>query len=194
MAPAATSPAPPEATKRERLREIIARRSFRNDRTFTLASGRTSNIFFDLKPTMLDPDGIDLLADVLLDRVEPIDAASIGGLVMGAVPIVVAAVLKSRGRNRRLQGFWVRKEQKDHGAMTLIDGHLVDGSRVIVVEDVTTTGGSAMKAIDEVRRRGCEIAAVITIVDRLEGARENLAAAGIELIALFDRNDFVRTE
>jgi orotate phosphoribosyltransferase len=189
MAHAATA-RPREVTKRERLRQIISELSFRNDRTFKLASGRTSDIFFYLKPTMLDPEGINLLADVMLDRVADIDAGYIGGLVMGAVPVVVATVLKSAERRRQLRGFWVRKEQKDHGAMNLTDGHIVDGSKVIVVDDVTTTGGSVMKAITEVRRHRCEIAAVITIVDRLEGAKENLAKEGLELIALYDRTDF----
>ena len=191
MAPATTTDDP---AKRERLRQIIKQLSFRNDRTFTLASGRTSNIFFDLKPTMLDAEGIDLIADLLLAKIKRIDAGYLGGLAMGAVPVVVAAVLKSRATPRPLRGFWVRKEQKDHGAAKRADGHLVDGSRVIIAEDVTTTGGSAMTAIAEVRQHHCEIAAVVTIVDRLEGARENLAREGIDLIALFDRNDFVRAE
>ena len=121
-----------DGTKRERLRQVIKQLSFRNDRTFTLASGRTSTIFFDLKPTMLDPEGIDLLADLLLARIAGIDADYIGGLAMGAVPVVVAAVLKSRATARPLRGFWVRKEQKDHGAAKRADGHLVDGSRVII--------------------------------------------------------------
>jgi orotate phosphoribosyltransferase len=179
------------AAKRARLVGIIKALSFRTDRTFTLASGRTSNIFFDLKPTMLDAEGIDLIADAVLERLSGIDAGYIGGLAMGAVPIVVACVLKSRATGRPLRGFWVRKEQKDHGAERRADGHLVDGSRVIIVEDVTTTGGSALQAVAEARRHGCEVAAVVTVIDRLEGAREALAREGIELRAVFDRNDFV---
>jgi orotate phosphoribosyltransferase len=180
-----------DQARRERLRQIIAERSLIRDRNFELASGRLSNFFFDLKRTMLDPEGIDLIADALVERALSRDASYIGGLAMGAVPMVVAAVLRSRSTARPLKGFWVRKEGKDHGTMNLVDGYLPEGAPVLIVEDVTTTGGSALKAIAEVRRRGCSIAAVITIVDRLEGARENLAAQGIELIALFDRNDFL---
>jgi orotate phosphoribosyltransferase len=191
MAHAAKLDLSAETTKRERLRKIIQHLSFRNDRTFTLASGRVSNIFFDLKPTMLHPEGINLLADLVLERVAKTDADYIGGLVMGAVPVVIATILKSNATDRPLRGFWVRKEQKGHGVMNLTDGPLEEGSRVVVVEDVATTGGSVMKAIDEVRKRHCKIVAVITIVDRLEGAKENLAKQGINLVALFDRDDFV---
>ena len=101
-----------------------------------------SNYYFDLKPTMLDPTGLDLLADLVLERAATLDAQCIGGLVMGAVPIVIATLLKSRGTKHPLQGFWVQKEAKDHGEQSLADGYLSDGSNVIVVEDVTTSGGS----------------------------------------------------
>jgi len=190
MAQSARVNPPVSAAKYDRLRDMIAERSFRKGDTFKLASGRASNYFFDLKPTMLDPEGIDLLADLVLERVADIDANYIGGLAMGAVPVIVAAVLKSRSTKRPLQGFWVRKEQKDHGTMNRTDGYIVDGSKVIIVDDVTTTGGSVMKAIGEARRHNCKIAAVITIVDRLEGAQENLAKEGVQLIALFTTNDF----
>lgn len=173
-----------------RLLNIIKEKSLIKDRPFRLASGKSSNYFFDLKPTMLDPEGINLLADAILQRTVNLDAKYLGGLEMGAVPIVVAATLKSFGTAHPLYGFWVRKEQKDHGILNLTDGHFVAGSRVIIVDDVTTTGGSVLKAINEVRRHNCTIAAVITIVDRLEGAKENLAAQDVELIALYTTKDF----
>lgn len=175
----------------ERLREIIADLSLLKDRTFKLASGRESGFFFDLKPTMLDPEGINLLADEVIDQATKLRADCIGGLVLGAVPIVVAAVLKSKEAGHPLKGFWVRKEAKDHGALNLTDGHLAAGSRVVIIEDVTTTGGSAMKAVAEARRQGGDVVGVITVVDRLEGARENFKKEGIDLIALFDKNDFL---
>ncbi|MBV9523124.1 MAG: orotate phosphoribosyltransferase [Alphaproteobacteria bacterium] len=183
----------PEASstaKWHRLREIIRERSFRQG-SFKLASGRTSPFFFDLKKTMLDPEGIDLLSDLVLERTAGIAAQYIGGLVMGAVPIVIGAVLKSRTTSRPLQGFWVRKEQKDHGVMNLADGYVVDGSSVIIVDDVATTGGSAMQAVKELRRRDCKIAAVLAIVDREEGAKANLDKEGLHLIALYKTSDFL---
>jgi orotate phosphoribosyltransferase len=175
---------------RERLRQIIAERSLIRGGPFRLASGRTSDYYFDLKPTMLEPEGINLIADTLLESTAAIDAHYIGGYAIGAIPIVVAAVLKSQLTRRPLKGFWVRKEQKDHGTMNLIDGYVPDGQRVIIVDDITTTGGSVMKAVNEVKRHNCEIAIVITIVDRLEGAREVLEREGLNFIALYDVRDF----
>lgn len=179
-------------SKRERLRQIIAERSFSQGEAVVLASGKSSNFYFDMKLTMLDPDGLDLLADLVLEKARDLPAAYIGGLAMGAVPVAVAVLLKSKDTNRPLQGFWVRKEAKEHGTRRLADGYLPDGSDVLIVDDVTTSGGSVLKAIEEVRSRGCKVNAVITIVDREEGAKEKLAANGVNLIALFDRGDFIR--
>jgi len=181
---------PVDRDARQKLRAIIERLSLRRDRVFKLASGRESNYFFDLKPTLLDPEGINLVADAVVREAAALGAQCIGGLAMGAVPIVIAAVLKSASTDQPLRGFWVRKEVKDHGAQSKTDGHIVPGSRVAVVEDVTTTGGSAMKAVAEARERGCEIVGVITIVDRLEGAREAFDKEGLKFIALFDTGDF----
>lgn len=192
MGQAATKPARFEQGRRhERLRQIIAEMCFSKGPTFRLASGRESNFYFNLKKAMLDPEGIELLADLILEKISDIPADYVGGLAMGAVPVIVAVVMKSRRGKRSLRGFWVRKEAKGHGTKDLTDGHLVDGSRVIIVDDVTTTGGSIMQAIDEVKRHNCEIAAAITIVDRSEGAKETLAQKGIELIALFDAKSFI---
>jgi orotate phosphoribosyltransferase len=174
---------------RETLRRLIETLSLTRG-NFTLASGRSSNYFFDLKPTMLHPDGSALLADALLARMEDLGADYVGGLVMGAVPLTVGLVMRSRASDHPLKGFWVRKEQKDHGAAKLVDGHLPDNAKVVVLEDVTTTGGSAMKAIKEVQARGGQVLALLTVIDRLEGARENLAKDGIELLSLYTTKDF----
>ena len=159
---------------------------------FVLASGATSAYFFDLKKTMLDPEGISLVADQILRCVMETGAHVVGGLAMGAVPIVVATLVKAHETGYSLHGFWVRKEQKDHGTKAKTDGYIEPGAKVVVVEDVTTKGGSAMMAVAEARERGCEVVAVVTIVDRQEGAREFLASEGIELIALYTRDQFLR--
>ena len=178
------------ADPRGRLRELIRELSLTRGQ-FKLASGRESNYFFDLKPTMLHPEGINLLADAILEKIEGLEADYIGGLAMGAVPIVAAVVMKSQSTDRSLRGFWVRKEMKDHGIVKAVDGHLAERARVVIVDDVTTTGGSVMKAVEEAKKKHCDIKAVITVVDRLEGAKENLAKQGIELIALFTTEDFL---
>lgn len=179
---------------RARLRDIIAERSFlyAPDGGFRLASGRSSKYFFNLKKTMLDPEGLDLIGDGMLALIRRDEAAFVGGLAMGAVPIVVAVVLKSRGTARPRRGFWVRKEAKDHGIRTRIDGELSSGDRAIVFEDVTTTGKSALDAVQEIRRLGASVDTVVTVVDRLEGAAGNLEKEGLALVSLFDRTDFSR--
>lgn len=176
-------------SRHERLRDLIAERSFKEGQ-FALASGKKSNVFFDLKQTMLSHEGLNLIADAVLEKIRQIDAQYIGGLAMGAVPIVIAVVMQSHRLNKPLDGFWVRKEQKDHGIRSLIDGPLVPHSRVIIVDDVTTTGESALKAVRAVREFGCEVACVLSVIDRCEGAREAVAEEGCEFVSLFDRYDF----
>lgn len=179
---------------RARLRELIHANCFKQGR-FVLASGRESTVFFDLKAILLDPEGINLVAEAVLARLRGTGVQAIGGLVMGAVPIVVATVAGSHGGAQPLTGFWVRKEPKDHGTGRLIDGPLEPGMRTVVVEDVTTTGESVLKAVRAVAAFGAEVAAILTVVDRDEGARAYLKAeTGLDLIALYDRSDFVGRE
>ena len=176
-------------TGRARLRELIAEKSFREGE-FTLASGRKSDVFINLKPTMLDPEGLNLIADLVLERLQDHDAEFIGGILMGAAPILLSVVQKSYFTSRPLRGFWVRKERKAHGMQEIIDGDPGAGDKVIVVDDVTTTGGSLLKAVDAMKSRGCDIVGVLTVVDRCEGAVEQVKKSGYDLISIFDRYDF----
>jgi orotate phosphoribosyltransferase len=177
------------ADKRERLLAIILRQSVLQGREFRLTSGRSSNFFIDLKKTMFDPEGASLLADLLLAKIKNEDVDYIGGMEAGGIPIVAALSMRS-WPERPLKGFFVRKEVKGHGTDQRIDGLLEPGSKVILFEDVTTTGGSAMHAVAQVRQCGCTVIKVISVVDRLEGAQENFQAAGIEFEPLFTRRDF----
>ena len=175
--------------ERERLREIIKNRSFRVG-DFTLSSGKKSDVFFNLKPTMLDPEGINLLADQVIDRIKGYKADYIGGLALGAVPVLISVIVKSHNTPHRIKGFWVRKEQKHHGMQQLIDGDLEPNSKVVIVDDVTTTGQSVLRAVEEAQEQGCTVSCILTVIDRCEGAKETLKDAGYELITLFDRYDF----
>lgn len=178
---------------KSRLRDLIDELSLLRSDKFELASGRSSKFYFDMKQTMLHPEGADLIASLLLDHMDRVSCRYIGGLAVGAVPIVSQAVLKSLTRNE-VFGFYVREEKKSHGTEQQIYGHLPDsasGEPVVLCDDVTTTGGSVLKAVGEVRRLGLEIRSVVTIVDRLEGAKENLARENIELAALFTKEDFL---
>ncbi len=179
---------------RRQLREIIRARSFRQGGAFTLASGRTSSIYFNLKPTMLDPDGARLVGAAVAAKARTLGATYVGGLEMGAVPIVAAAAAMSAVAGDPLRAFFVRTQAKEHGTKSLVEGlaegETLVGACVVVVEDVTTTGGSAMKAIAAIRAAGATVSDVVTILDREEGASEAFGAAGLALHPLFRKSEF----
>jgi orotate phosphoribosyltransferase len=180
---------PDPAHQKERLLAIIRQQSLLQNRDFVLVSGRSSNFFFDMKRTMFDPEGASLLADLLFDMINAEEVEYIGGLETGAIPIVAALCARS-WPEKPIKGFFVRKEIKGHGTDQRIDGLLERGSKVILFEDVTTTGGSAMQAVYQTRQFGCTILKVISVVDRLEGAENNFRAAGITFESLFTWRDF----
>lgn len=181
------------ATKRERLRRLIAEKALVKGEaeSFLLASGNVSHFFFDMKMVALDPEGANLIADLVLEALGSGNYDHVGGPELGAIPIVAAVVSKSLAR-RPISGFFVRKQPKERGTEKRIEGHLDRGARVALIEDVTTTGVSVLKAVEAVREEGCTVEKVITVVDRLEGARERLADEGIELVSLFTIDDFRR--
>jgi orotate phosphoribosyltransferase len=177
------------ADKKRELLAIIRRRSLLQNRDFTLSSGRSSNFFFDLKRTVFDPQAAPLLADLLFERIKDEAVDCIGGLETGAIPIVALLCARS-WPEKPLKGFFVRKEMKGHGTDRRIDGLLDDGARVVLFEDVTTTGASTMHAVAAARAQGCTIVKVVSVVDRLEGAAENFRKAGIAFDSLFTWRDF----
>lgn len=178
------------AEKKARLLAIIREKSFLTEGgPFRLASGGLSDYYLDMKPTMFSPEGLSLIADVLYAMVrEDRSVEAVGGLELGAVPIACAVSMRSLGE-RPLDAFVVRKERKDHGTAKKIDGNFHDGATVVLFEDVTTRGGSVMEAVNAVRARGATVAKVIAIVDRLEGAADNLRKEGIALEAAFTVRD-----
>jgi orotate phosphoribosyltransferase len=179
---------------RARLFDIIRGRSFGHGE-ITLASGRKSNFYFNLKPTMLDAEGAALLAELTLDALAAERPDYVGGLEMGAVPIAGAIAQLSFLKGKPVQAFFVRKKPKEHGAKLSIEGlapgESLKGKRVVVVEDVTTTGGSAIKAVDAVKDAGGEVVLVYTMVDREEGAAETFKSAGVPFRSLFRAAEFL---
>jgi orotate phosphoribosyltransferase len=179
---------------RKRLIEIVRARSFSTGAEMKLVSGRSSNFYFNMKPTMLDAEGAYLIATLILDSIKGEDVDLVGGLEMGAVPLASAVAVMSQTKGWPLQAFFVRKQAKEHGAKKLVEGlaptESLQGKRVVILEDVTTTGGSSMKAIEAVKAEGATVVRVITVVDRLEGAAEAYAAAGIPFSALLTVADF----
>lgn len=179
---------------RSRLIEIVNKRSFSTGGETKLVSGRSTTFYFNMKPTMLDPEGGYLIAILILDTLKGADVDLIGGLEMGAVPLAVAVAVSSQIKGWPLRAFFVRKQAKEHGAKKLVEGlapgETLQGKRIVVLEDVTTTGGSAMKAIEALKAEGAIIVRVITVVDRLEGAADTFKAAGVPFSALLTAADF----
>jgi orotate phosphoribosyltransferase len=178
-----------QAAKKQRLLELIRHRSLLQNRDFVLSSGRSSRFFFDMKRTLLDPEGAVLVADILFEMIREEDVDAVGGLETGAIPIVALVCARS-WPEKPITGFFVRKEMKGHGTDQRIDGVLEPGSRVILFEDVTTTGGSVMQAAEQAMRRDCAIVEIISIVDRLEGAADNFRVRGLAFRSLFNWRDF----
>jgi len=182
------------ANSRARLAEIIRTRSFGRGEV-TLASGRKSDFYFNLKPTMLDPEGAALLAELTYEALRAEQVDYVGGLEMGAVPLAGAIAQLSWLNGRPIAAFFVRKKPKEYGAKLAVEGlaknESLKGKRVVIVEDVTTTGGSAIKAAEAVRESGAEIAMVLTMVDREEGAADSFAAAGLPFRSLYKASEFL---
>jgi orotate phosphoribosyltransferase len=161
-----------------KLLQLLSDRSFKRG-TFRLASGGTSDYFIDGKMTEVYSEAVPLIGEVLYDRTKNLDVDAIGGLESGAIPLTTAVVFSYALHGEKMEGFWVRNKPKDHGTQKLIEGNLKPGSRVVVVDDVFTKGNSAAKAVEEVRRVGCEVVAVLALVDRLQGAADLFHELGI---------------
>lgn len=166
-----------------------------DDNAFTLASGRNSRWFFDTKPVMMHPEASHLLGELLNLRMDEMGADFVGGLELGAVPLTAIAVAMADEKSPR-RGFMVRKEPKGRGGRKTnnppgIEGSsLSAGGNIVIVEDVTTTGGSAIKAVNRIHNdTDCKVIGVISIVDREEGAEQAFTAAGIHFESLMNRSD-----
>ena len=176
---------PAADTRRQRLIELLARRSFRTGR-FTLASGRESPYYVDARPTTMSAEGLALVGElgVAAIRVSGWAPALVGGLTLGADPVAYAIAMASLTHPPVLDAFTVRKEAKAHGTGRRIEGPFRPGSAVAVVEDVITTGGSALTAAAAVIDAGGTVVGVLAVVDRQEGGRERIEAAGYPVTAL----------
>ncbi len=183
-------------TPKGRLLEMLKERSFRYGE-FTLASGKKSDFFIDCKRTVLTPDGHTLAGHVVLEAIERLaeerQVAGLAAVPLGGCPLAGAASLLAYQRGEPLQILYVRIERKDHGTGHRIEGRqdLEPGASVVLVEDVITTGGSSIRAIDALREAGLTVESVVVLVDRNEGGRENLTEHGVEVRSIYSRDDFI---
>jgi orotate phosphoribosyltransferase len=173
---------------RTRLLELFKARAISFGR-FTLASGKESTYYINSKKVLFNAEAVWLLGDILWELTKDLHIQAIGGLEIGAIPMATAAALHYQMHGRPLEGFFVRKQAKDHGSQQRVEGVVEPGFRVAVIDDVSTQGASVQQAITEVEKLGATVVAVSCIVDRLEGARERLAGR-YNYLPIFTIRDF----
>lgn len=179
-----------EADK-SRLKEILREKSILRGE-FTLASGKKSSYYIDARLTTLDAEGVHLTGKIFLEEImKDGGITAVGGPTMGADPIVGSILSLSHTAGAPLPGFLVRKQEKGHGTGKLIEGNLKEGDRVAMVEDVITTGGSVIKAIEAVKAEGAMISRLLVIVDREEGARNLFNDMGVPFYSIFRISDLL---
>jgi orotate phosphoribosyltransferase len=177
---------------RSRLLDLLAHRSARRGE-FTLASGKKSDLYIDCRLTTMHPEGLALIGPLAFHAIgeRGWHPDSVGGLTLGADPVSYAVAYASQLAGLPVRAFTVRKEAKSHGTGKVIEGAFESGDRVVVIEDVITTGGSALRAADAVSAAGGRVVGVLAVVDRDEGGRQAIAAAGHEAIALVTSAEIV---
>jgi len=179
---------------KDALKAIVRQLSY-EQRRVTLASGRTSDFYFDGKQTTLHARGALLTGKAFYEEVRQLPGPihGVGGLTLGADPIASATAIAADLAGDTLHAFIIRKEPKGHGTGQWLEGrkNLPPGSRVVIVEDVVTSGGSSLKAVERARAEGLEVAGIVTLVDREEGGRETIEAAGLSLRAVFTKSEVV---
>lgn len=177
-------------TKRDRLLSLLTELSF-SKAPVKLSSGKMSDFYIDARRTSLHPEGIVLISEVLWEELSKLSLDAVGGPESGAIPLAAGLAALSFQKGRPLRAFFVRKEVKEHGKMRRVEGCLRSGDRVALIEDVATTGATALSAIKALEEENCTIVKVIALVDRQEGAAELLNQHGYKLDYIFNRSHFL---
>ena len=174
---------------RQQLIELFLARALKFG-DFTLASGKKSTYYLDGKQISLHSTGLRLVSQGLLGLLSDVEFSAIGGMTIGADPIVGGVLVAAAEQNRSLDGFLVRKEPKGHGTQRYIEGPVTPCAKVVVIDDVVTTGGSAIQAVDRIVEFGCQVVCVVGIIDRMEGGAANFAARNLPFRSLLSIEDF----
>jgi len=176
---------------KKQLIQLIYEKAFKysEEPVFKLVSGRMSNYYFNCKAVTLHPEGMYLIGNIIFDMIQGAQVKGIGGLTLGADPIADAVAYTSYLKKKPLEAFVVRKTAKSHGTMQWIEGNIKEGDRVVIVDDVITTGKSTIEAINRAREAGLHIVKVIALVDRQEGGKENIEALGYKVGAVVTREE-----
>jgi len=179
---------------KKELGKILCEKSFKYspEPVFKLVSGRMSSFYVNCKPTTLSPRGLYLTGHLVFEALNDADVSGVGGLTFGADPIAVAAAFASELKGQPVKAFSIRKTQKDHGIVKWIEGDMAPGERVCIIDDVATTGGSTIKAIERARSEGLEVVKAVILVDRQEGGVENIREHVPDVTAIITRDELLR--
>jgi len=178
---------------KEELIEMLCRKSFKysDEPIYKLVSGQMSRFYVNCKPTTLDARGMYLVGHLIFDRIKDCRVSGIGGLTFGADPLAVATAFTSEMNHQPIHAFSIRKTQKDHGIVKWIEGEVRAGERVAIVDDVATTGGSTIKAIERARFEGLEVVTAVVLVDRQEGGLDNIKQHVSTVSSIVTRDELV---
>jgi len=176
---------------KEQLKEILLKKSVISGKEFKLASGKTSNFYVDARITTLDPAGAYYCGKIFLEMLKEFNVDAVGGYSIGADPIVTSIALLSHMENHPIPAFIIRKEEKGHGTGKLIEGNFPTNARVAIFDDVVTSGGSILRGAAQVEKQGGSVAVIMAVIDREEGGREALEAAGYRFLSIFTKKDLI---
>jgi len=178
---------------KQELIQIICEKSFKysQEPSFKLVSGKMSHFYVNCKPTTMSPRGMFLVGHLVFDAIKDLKPDGIGGLTFGADPVAVATAFVSELKAIPVNAFSIRKTQKDHGIVKWIEGDMNPGQRVVIIDDVVTTGGSTIKAIERARSEGLEVVKTVILVDRQEGGLENIREHVKDVTAIITRDDLM---
>jgi orotate phosphoribosyltransferase len=178
---------------KKELIQLLCKKSFKytEEPSFKLVSGRMSRFYVNCKPTTLSARGMFLTGHLMFAAIRDSGASAVGGLTFGADPIAMATAFASELESAPLNAFSIRKTQKDHGIVKWIEGDVKPGEKVVVIDDVATTGGSTIKAIERARAEGLEVVRAIVLVDRQEGGMENIRNHVVDASAIITRDELV---
>jgi len=172
---------------------LLCEKSFKYTQTptFKLVSGRMSRFYVNCKPTTLHPRGMFLTGHLMFEAMRDSGASAVGGLTFGADPIAMATAFASEIKGQPMNAFSIRKTQKDHGIVKWVEGDILPGEKVVVIDDVATTGGSTIKAIERAREEGLEVVRAVILVDRQEGGLDNIRTHVPDATAIITRDELV---
>ena len=180
-------------TMKQELIDILCLKSFKYSKepSFKLVSGKLSRFYVNCKPTTLSARGMYLAGHLIFDEIRDRDVSGVGGLTFGADPLAVATAFASEMRGQAINALSIRKTKKDHGIVRWIEGDVQPGQRVVIIDDVATTGGSTIKAIERARAEGLEVVQSVILVDRQEGGLENIAEYVDEVSSIINRDELI---